>query len=133
MATPMWLQELIGWGSALVLLPTFGVQTYRQWTERHKHVGSTSLWFFVLAVTGTLGQFVYSWMVGNLVYLVLNGILVVNNSIGLGIAVHRARIPRTSASSDTDSGDDDDDEDDDSGAGVPPEDLHHRAVVNPSG
>ena len=58
----MLMQELIGWGSALVLLPTFGVQTYRQWESRHEHVSSTSLWFFSLALVGTLGQFVYSWM-----------------------------------------------------------------------
>jgi MtN3 and saliva related transmembrane protein len=88
----MLMQELIGWGSALVLLPTFGVQTYRQWHDRHQPVSATSLWFFVLAFIGTLGQFVYSWMVNNWVYLALNGCLVVNNAIGLGIAVHRSRI-----------------------------------------
>ncbi len=113
----MWLQELIGWGSALVLLPTFGVQTYRQWTDRHKHAGPTSLWFFVLAVIGTLGQFVYSWMVGNMVYLVLNGILVVNNAIGLGIAVHRARIPASGSTSDL--------------AAPPRDGRHGQAIVNP--
>ena len=32
-------------------------------------------------------------MVNNWVYLALNGCLVVNNAIGLGIAIHRARIP----------------------------------------
>ena len=117
MSTPTWLQELIGWGSAVVLLPTFGVQTYRQWADRHRHAGPTSLWFFVLAVIGTFGQFVYSWMVGNLVYLVLNGILAVNNSIGLGIAVHRARIPAGEPKADSD---------------PPREDVHHRASVNPS-
>ena len=88
----MLLQEIIGWGSALVLLPTFGVQTYRQWHDRHTHVGATSLWFFILAFIGTLGQFVYSWMVNNWVYLALNGVLVVNNAIGLGIAIHRSTI-----------------------------------------
>ena len=87
------LQEFIGWGSALVLLPTFGVQTYRQWRDRHEHAGATSLLFFILAFIGTLGQFVYSWMVNNWVYLALNGCLVVNNAIGLGIAIHRTRIP----------------------------------------
>jgi uncharacterized protein with PQ loop repeat len=87
------MQELIGWGSALVLLPTFGVQTYRQWQGRHEHASATSLWFFILAFTGTLGQFVYSWMVNNWVYLALNGCLVVNNAIGLGIAIYRSRIP----------------------------------------
>jgi uncharacterized protein with PQ loop repeat len=89
----MLMQELIGWGSALVLLPTFGVQTYRQWHDRHEHVSATSLWFFILAVIGTFGQFVYSWMVNNWVYLALNGVLTVNNAIGLGIAIYRSRIP----------------------------------------
>jgi MtN3 and saliva related transmembrane protein len=89
----MLMQELIGWGSALVLLPTFGVQTYRQWHDRHEHAGATSLWFFILALVGTFGQFVYSWMVNNWVYLALNGCLVVNNAIGLGIAIYRSRIP----------------------------------------
>jgi MtN3 and saliva related transmembrane protein len=89
----MLMQELIGWGSALVLLPTFGVQTYRQWKGRHEHAGSISLWFFILAFIGTLGQFIYSWMVNNWVYLALNGCLVVNNAIGLGIAIYRTRLP----------------------------------------
>ncbi len=89
----MLLREIIGWGSALVLLPTFGVQTYKQWHGRHEHAGATSLWFFILAFVGTLGQFVYSWMVNNWVYLALNGCLVVNNAIGLGIAIYRSRLP----------------------------------------
>ena len=89
----MLLQELIGWGSALVLLPTFGVQTFRQWESRHEHASPTSLWFFGLALVGTFGQFIYSWMVGNWVYLALNGVLVVNNSIGLGIALYRLKAP----------------------------------------
>ena len=88
----MLLQEIIGWGSALVLLPTFGVQTYKQWQGRHEHSSATSLWFFALALIGTFGQFVYSWMVNNWVYLALNGCLVVNNAIGLGIAVYRTRV-----------------------------------------
>ena len=31
-------------------------------------------------------------MVNNWVYLALNGVLVVNNAIGLGIAIHRSTI-----------------------------------------
>jgi hypothetical protein len=41
------------------------VQTYRQWRDRHEHAGATSLWFFILAFIGKLGQFIYSWMVNN--------------------------------------------------------------------
>lgn len=85
------MQELVGWGSAAILVPAFAVQTYRQWTERHKPGGGSAIWFFALVLVGTGGQVAYSWMVGNWVYLVLNLVLVVNNLIGLGIAVHRAR------------------------------------------
>lgn len=88
------VQELIGWGSALVLLPTFGLQTYKQWHARHEPVATSGLLFFALALIGTGGQVVYSWMVGNWVYLALNGVLVVNNSVGLGIALHRWNLAR---------------------------------------
>ena len=84
------MKEWIGWGSALIGLPTFGMQTYRQWRLRHQQVPSASLWFFVLALVGTFGQLVYSAMVGNPVFLAVNSCLVVNNAIGLGIAVYRA-------------------------------------------
>jgi hypothetical protein len=35
-------------------------------------------------------------MVNNWVYLALNGCLVVNNTIGLGIAIYRSRVPERS-------------------------------------
>lgn len=86
------MEEIIGWGSALILLPTFGLQTYRQWKNRHEPIPESGLWFFILALAGTGGQAVYSWMIGNWVYLALNGCLVVNNGVGLGIALHRRNL-----------------------------------------
>ncbi len=83
------VREIIGWGSALILLPTFGLQTYKQWKNRDEPVSGTMLWFFILALAGTSGQVAYSWMVRNWVYFALNSVLVANNSVGLGIAVHR--------------------------------------------
>ena len=91
------MRELIGWGSAAILVPAFATQTYRQWQDRHKPVAMTSVWFFVLVLVGTLGQFVYSWLVNNWVYLALNGILVANNLAGLGIAIHRWLVSRRGA------------------------------------
>ena len=83
------MQELIGWGSAAILVPAFATQTYRQWQDRDRPVNTAALWFFVLVLIGTAGQVAYSWMVANWVYLALNGVLVLNNTFGLGIAVHR--------------------------------------------
>lgn len=87
------MSHLIGWGSALIGMPTFGIQTYRQWQARHEHAPALSLWFFAMALVGTAGQLVYSWMVANPVFLTVNAFLVANNIIGLGITVHRSRIP----------------------------------------
>jgi hypothetical protein len=83
------MRELIGWGSALALIPTFGLQAYKQWQNRHEHAPASTLWFFVLALVGVVGQVVYSWMLGNWVYFVLNACLVVTNSLGLALAIHR--------------------------------------------
>ena len=83
------MQELIGWGSGLILLPTFGVQTYRQWESRDEPLPPLALWFFAMAFVGTGGQLIYSWMVGNKVYLALNACLVVTNGLGLAIAIRR--------------------------------------------
>jgi hypothetical protein len=83
------MREIIGWGSALVLLPTFGLQAYKQWTNRHEHAPASTLWFFILALVGVTGQVIYSWMLGNWVYFVLNACLVVTNTLGLALALHR--------------------------------------------
>ena len=87
--------ELIGWSSALLLLPTFGIQTLRQWQARHEPVAGSALWFFILAFAGTGGQVIYSWMVGNRVYFALNACLVVTNGIGLAVAIHRWHVGRS--------------------------------------
>ena len=86
------MRELIGWGMPMVLIPTFGLQTYKQWQNRHEHATASTLWFFILALVGVAGQVVYSWMLGNWVYFLLNACLVVTNSLGLAMAIHRRGI-----------------------------------------
>ena len=83
------MKEIIGWGSAFILLPTFGLQAYKQWQNRHEHAPASTLWFFIMALVGVAGQVVYSWMLRNWVYFVLNACLVVTNTLGLALAVHR--------------------------------------------
>jgi uncharacterized protein with PQ loop repeat len=81
--------DAIGWCSAIILLPTFGVQVYKQWASRREPASVSSLWFFAMALVGTGGQAVYSWLVDNAVYLALNLVLVVTNGIGLAIDIYR--------------------------------------------
>jgi hypothetical protein len=95
------MREIIGWGSAFVLIPTFGLQAYKQWQNRHEHAPASALWFFILALVGVVGQVVYSWMLGNWVYFVLNACLVVTNTLGLALAIHRRGITDTRSQSET--------------------------------
>ena len=89
------MQEIIGWGSALVLLPTFGLQAYKQWQNRDEHANASTVWFFILALVGVAGQVIYSWMLGNWVYFVLNACLVVTNTLGLALAIRRRGVADT--------------------------------------
>ncbi len=57
-----------------------------------------------IAVATREGQVAYSWMLGNWVYFALNACLVVTNSLGLGLAVHRRGMPDPHPDSDSDSG-----------------------------
>ncbi len=82
------MTEIIGWGSAMVVIPTFGLQVYKQWQNRNKEAPPTTLWFFILALVGAAGQIVYSWLLGNWVYFVVNACLVVTDSLGLALAIH---------------------------------------------
>jgi len=93
------MKEIIGWGSAFVLLPTFGLQAYKQWQARNEHAPPSALWFFILALIGVVGQVIYSWMLGNMVYFILNACLVVTNTLGLGLAIHRRMVPKRPAQS----------------------------------
>ena len=95
------MREIIGWGSAFVLIPTFGLQTYKQWQNRHEHASSSTLWFFILALIGVVGQVAYSWMLGNWVYFVLNACLVITNALGLIMAIHRRGMTGHRPTSDT--------------------------------
>lgn len=85
------MKELVGWGSACVVLPTFGLQAYKQWKERDQHAPATTLWFFILALVGCAGQIAYSWMIGNWVYFVINVFLLVTDAFGLAIVIYRRR------------------------------------------
>jgi MtN3 and saliva related transmembrane protein len=63
------MKEIVGWTSAFVVVPTFGLQAYKQWKERHQYAPATTLWLFILALLGCIGQITYSWMLGNWFFL----------------------------------------------------------------
>ena len=78
--------DIIGWVSSGILLLTLIRQVYKQYKEGKTE--GVSSWLFIGQVLASIGFTVYSYMVGNWVFTVTNGILLINNFIGLGLTFY---------------------------------------------
>lgn len=85
--------EVIGWASSLILVLTIAKQVYKQWQEGSSE--GVSKWLFVGQMAASLGFTVYSWLVGNWVFVVTNALMLLNGLLGLLIVLrHRRREQR---------------------------------------
>ena len=73
--------DLVGWISSFVLLLTLIRQVKKQWEEKTSE--GLSKWLFIGQLVASLGFTTYSFLVGNWVFTVTNGVLTVNNVIGI--------------------------------------------------
>lgn len=81
--------ELIGWLSSLVLVLTIGKQVYKQWREGASE--NVSKWLYVGQLATSIGFTVYSWFVRNWVFVVTNGVMILNGLAGLLIVLYHRR------------------------------------------
>ena len=86
------MQEAIGWISSSILVLTIGKQVFKQWKEGSSE--NVSKWLFIGQLAASVGFTIYSWMVGNWVFVVTNAIMVVNGLAGLFIVLHHRRRER---------------------------------------
>lgn len=75
------MTEVIGWASSFLLLATLVKQVYKQWKDDTSE--GVSKWFFVGQLATSIGFTVYSFLLGNWVFLFTNGLLIINNVIGI--------------------------------------------------
>jgi len=74
------MTESIGWFAAVVLLITIGRQVYTQWRD-----GSSkclSRWLFIGQITASVAFIIYSWLLGNWVFVVTNALMPVTAILG---------------------------------------------------
>lgn len=83
------MAEIIGWSSSLILLLTIAKQIYKQWREQSSE--GVSKWLFIGQVAASTGFAIYSWMVGNWVFVVTNFLMLISAFVGLGIVLHQRR------------------------------------------
>ena len=86
------MTEAVGWASSCILVLTIAKQVYKQWKEGSSE--GVSRWLFVGQISASLGFTVYSWLVGNWVFVVTNSLMLLNGLIGLLIVLHHRRRER---------------------------------------
>ena len=74
------MTELIGWIAATVLLATMGRQVYSQWRDGTSQ--GVSKWLFIGQLAASLGFIMYSWQLGNWVFVVTNALMLLTAGIG---------------------------------------------------
>jgi MtN3 and saliva related transmembrane protein len=75
------MTEIIGWASSIILLLTLIKQVHKQWKDGTSE--GISSWLFIGQLLASIGFTIYSYSVGNWVFTITNGILTVNNIIGI--------------------------------------------------
>ena len=81
--------DVIGWASSLILLLTLGKQVFKQWREGSSE--GVSRWLFIGQMAASIGFTVYSWLVHNWVFVVTNGLMILNGLAGFVIVKRNRR------------------------------------------
>ncbi len=83
------MSEAIGWISSAILVATIGKQVYKQYKEGSSE--GVSKWLFVGQMLASFGFTIYSWLVGNWVFVATNAIMLLNGFAGLMIVRHHRK------------------------------------------
>jgi uncharacterized protein with PQ loop repeat len=74
------ITELIGWIAAAILLATIGRQVYTQWRDRT--TAGVSKWLFIGQLAASVGFVVYSWLLGDWVFVATNAAMLLTAVVG---------------------------------------------------
>ena len=83
------MTEAIGWASSLILILTIGKQVFKQWHEGSSE--GVSKWLFIGQMAASAGFTVYSWLIGNWVFVVTNLVMLLSAIVGLVIVLYHKR------------------------------------------
>lgn len=72
--------DIVGWGASAILIATLMRQSYVLWTD--ENAKGVSKWLFVGQIAASVLFIVYSWMVGNWVFIVSNTLILLTALAG---------------------------------------------------
>jgi MtN3 and saliva related transmembrane protein len=86
--------DALGWVSSFILVLTIAKQVHKQWRDGSSE--GVSKWLFIGQMAASVGFTIYSWGVGNWVFVATNAIMLLNGIVGYAIVLrHRRRAART--------------------------------------
>lgn len=81
--------ELLGWLSSAILVLTLFWQVRKQWREGRSE--GVSRWLFLGQIAASTGFILYSWLVGNWVFVVTNALILVDAVVGAWLVFRQRR------------------------------------------
>lgn len=84
------LTDLVGWISALILSMTISRQVYTQW--RTRTCAGVSHWLFIGQVAASVGFVIYSFLVSNWVFVVVNSFILITAIVGQCVYTRNKRL-----------------------------------------
>ena len=82
--------QAIGWTSSAILLATLVRQIIKQQSEGQ---GGVSHWLFIGQTLASVGFVIYSWLVGNWVFIVTNSLILLTAIVGFLLQRRRQGAP----------------------------------------
>lgn len=83
------MTEIIGWIGSLILVLTIGKQVYNQWSEGSSE--GVSIWLFIGQIAASIVLGIYSFLIGNPVFIFTNSLLIITAALGLIIAIYQKK------------------------------------------
>jgi uncharacterized protein with PQ loop repeat len=84
------LTDVVGWISALILAMTLTRQVYSQW--RSKSCAGVSHWLFIGQLAASVGFVIYSWLVENWVFVVVNTFILFTAVVGQTVYLRNKKL-----------------------------------------
>ena len=72
--------DAIGWAASAILVLTVSRQVWKQW--QHSSTAGVSHWLFTGQIAASFGFLVYSWLLGNIIFTVSNGVMLLTAIVG---------------------------------------------------
>lgn len=73
-------EDVIGWVASLILVLTISRQVWLQW--RNQSNEGVSKWLYIGQMSASLCFLLYSWLLGNVIFTVSNGMLLLAALLG---------------------------------------------------